>query len=157
MKLNWNRLPWLTRIIRVPNISLAARMMSKFFDEVILKLLREKIKITSTLPSSPINSITGGQMFCKKKQEINRFKRDFNFSLIILSLNILFVIFNLPICVVNLLDDAEYYVFNLVDVLFYCQYIFNILVYLVANSEFKRELFIMLRIRKRLNNFTQTG
>ena len=104
-----------------------------------------------------INALTSGNMTVKKKQEINRFKRDFNFSLIILGLNLIFVTFNLPICVVNLLDDVEYFVFDLVDILFYCQYIFNILVYLVANSEFKRELFIMLRFRKRLNNMTQTG
>ena len=77
--------------------------------------------------------------------ELKRLKKDVQFSVIIIAMNVLFFVFNAPIFVYNLLlgavlgngNDLLKLLFN---VLYYGQYIFNILVYIFLNKLFKKEL-----------------
>ena len=84
-------------------------------------------------------------------KDISKLRRDIRFSIIIILLNSAFLVFNLPIAVFNFtpyinMDDIVYMIINII---FYMQYIFNILVYVVLNSEFRTELLIVLRIKEK--------
>ena len=77
--------------------------------------------------------------------ELKRLKKDVQFSVIIIAMNVLFFVFNAPIFVYNLLLGAVLGSGNdllklLFNVLYYGQYIFNILVYIFLNKLFKKEL-----------------
>ena len=69
-----------------------------------------------------------------------RIKKDIQFSLIILSMNILFLVFNFPVCLAYfyLSDDTSVYL--LCDLLFYSHFVCNVFVYLFLNKVFKQGL-----------------
>ena len=91
-------------------------------------------------------------------KDMRRFKRDLQFSITILVLDLFYFAFNLPYCLYSFLGDPlNDFMFTVMDMIFYTQYIFNILAYVILNSEFQKELLVMLHIStKQLNVFTKT-
>ena len=83
----------------------------------------------------------------KSKSAMARFKKDIQFSMTIVLLDILFFIFNFPICVYSFFGFENDFVYSSLDLLFSCQHITNILIYVFLNSEFKKEFVIMLRLK----------
>ena len=82
-------------------------------------------------------------------KDMRRFKRDLQFSITILVLDLFYFAFNLPYCLYSFLGDPlNDFMFTVMDMIFYTQYIFNILAYVILNSEFQKELLVMLHILK---------
>lgn len=88
--------------------------------------------------------------YTKKTQKVRRL---INFSVMILMLNITFLVFNMPFNVADLIyeeyDDLKY----MLDVLSYCQYMFNVLIFFSFNSIFKKEFSIMVKSVKNKSSF----
>ena len=77
-------------------------------------------------------------------------KKDFRFSVIIISLNILFFVFNTPYLIINILDfipnsfDSFLMYFITYDLLFefyYLQFVFNLVIYLSVYTRFRKVFF----------------
>ena len=77
--------------------------------------------------------------------DLKRLKRDVQFSVTIVMLNVLFLAFNAPACLYNFFGRQGDFLFTLFDVFFYCQYITSILVYIFLNRLFKDELMLMMQ------------
>ena len=77
-----------------------------------------------------------------------RFKRDLQFSFTIIFINIGYMIFNLPICVLQYLGEYDLLVFVALDVFFYLQYVYNLFMHISFNSLFRKELLTLFRFRK---------
>ena len=84
----------------------------------------------------------------KSKSAMVRFKKDIQFSITIILLDILFFIFNLPICVYSFFGFQSNSIFDSLDLLFSCQHVTNILIYIFLNSEFKKEFLILLKFKR---------
>ena len=96
--------------------------------------------------------LTGNTMMVKYlTKDISKLRRDIRFSVIIILLNTAFLVFNLPIAVLNFTPYINYddIVFMIINIIFYMQYILNILVYMVLNAEFRSELLVILRIKEK--------
>ena len=91
-------------------------------------------------------------------KDMRRFKRDLQFSITILVLDLFYFAFNLPYCLYSFLGDRlNDFMFTVMDLIFYTQYIFNILAFVLLNSEFQKELLVMLHFsKKQPNRFTMT-
>ena len=71
------------------------------------------------------------------KNHMRRIKRDFQFSIVILTLNFAFFVFNFPISVYSFFGYAGDFEYDLLNVFCYIQYTINILVYIFLNKKFK--------------------
>ena len=80
-------------------------------------------------------------------QEKKRLMKDISFSLTIISINIVFIVFNLPICISEFYKPSLY-ILHMFDLFFYSQYSFNFFTYLISNSIFREEFFHLLDSRK---------
>ena len=91
----------------------------------------------------------------KNATEMKRTKRDARFSALIIAMNTMFFIFNAPLCVYTVFGNQGDYIYNLLCVFFYGQYIVNILVYIFLNANFRLELLIMLRLKTKKKKATE--
>ncbi len=95
---------------------------------IIHSIYQSRKRVSVTNRSSKLN-----------KNELNRIKRDIQFSFVIIMLNISFFLFNAPICMYSffsLSGDLLYFSLNLVC---YLQYDINIFIYLMFNEQFKNK------------------
>ena len=79
-------------------------------------------------------------------------KKDIQFSLVIVTLNIAFIFFNMPINIFLLNGYHSNSLYLFLAAIFYFQFIFNILVYIFFNKIFKKELFKIFSVFKYLTN-----
>ena len=79
----------------------------------------------------------------KSKAALSKLKKDIRFSITIVTLDMLFFICNLPICVYYFFNFENDFVFCSLDMLFYLQFITNFFIYFCLNPEFQRELFLV--------------
>lgn len=84
--------------------------------------------------------------------EMKRLKKDIQFSLNVLLLNIVFVVLNLPVCIVTLMNVSETFV-DKYDLLFYLQYACNLFIYLISNKLFRKEFLKMIKLSKRDSSY----
>ena len=72
------------------------------------------------------------------------------FSVLILSIDMAFFVFNLPICVYDFsaIQQTNNFGYDLCSIFFICQYTVNGFIFFFINLKFKRELLIILRLRK---------
>lgn len=72
--------------------------------------------------------------------------KDIQFSVTILLMNVNFLVFNLPICVLNFISVAPFLLESRFDYFFYSQYFFNFYIYLFFNKLFAREFWSFLGV-----------
>jgi hypothetical protein len=77
----------------------------------------------------------------KKKIKIKPTNRDIRFSTIILTLNILFFVLNLPASVYWFMGGDDYLIGYHIDVVFGLQFNMNFLIYITFYSKFRKEFF----------------
>lgn len=65
-------------------------------------------------------------------------KKDYKLSLTILLINLRFVVFNLPFCVVVFLFDANDVLFNVARIIFIIQFGFNFIIYYLIHKDFRK-------------------
>lgn len=80
-------------------------------------------------------------------QEKKRLAKDVNFSLTIISFNIVFIVFNLPICISEFVKPSAD-ILDKLDLFFYSQYSFNFFAYLIFNSIFREQFLLLIDSRK---------
>ena len=93
-------------------------------------------------------------------REVKRMRRETCVSIVMIILFVAFFLFNLPVCLSNLIyttDAIERYpiAFLLIEDVFYCQYITNIFAYLALNAKFKEELYRILQIKVKSKKFAR--
>ena len=92
-------------------------------------------------------------MSCCVAVDIKKLRRDIRFSVIIVSLSFMFLVFNLPMCLYCLLYPTDplgfQYAYLPFQIVYYMQYIFNIFVYVILNSKFRTELCLIFRLTSR--------
>ena len=76
-----------------------------------------------------------------------RLKRDIRFAISSLSMNLLFVVLNLPLSVLNLLTGQSLTSIYLTVYLFYLSYGINFYVILITNSIFRNEVFALIKAK----------
>jgi hypothetical protein len=74
-------------------------------------------------------------------------KRDIRFAISSLSMNLLFVVLNLPLSVLNLLTGQSLTSIYLTVYLFYLSYGINFYVILITNSIFRNEVFALIKAK----------
>lgn len=85
-----------------------------------------------------------------KPTMINRkekLKKDIQFSFTLMILNIIFLIFNLPICIANYTEVSEFF-YIVTLYLFYTNFATNFWIFFIFNSLFRSELLVILKLRK---------
>ncbi len=88
---------------------------------------------------------------CSKKAR-RRISRDIKFAITLITVNFLFIYTNLPIQIFfivtkeDLWSDAEWTWFYILDSLYYSGFIANFYVYLLVNTEFRKQFFCMTGI-----------
>ena len=94
------------------------------------------------------------------KKDLRKHKKDIQFSATILSLNVVFFLLNLPVCIINFffqLDNSNPIYLSVVLV-FYSQYTIHFLIYLILNTDFKMEFFrIICCIHSKKNKLEQSS
>ena len=94
------------------------------------------------------------------KKDLRKHKKDIQFSATILSLNVVFFLFNLPVCIINFffqLDNNDP-IYLTVVLIFYSQYTINFLIYLLLNTDFKMEFFrLICCIHSKKNKLEQSS
>ena len=93
-------------------------------------------------------------------REVKKMRRETCVSITMISLYLAFILFNLPVCLINLIyttASIEQYpiAFLVIEDLFYCQYIINIFVYLTLNAKFKEEFYRILQIKSKSKKFAK--
>lgn len=84
-----------------------------------------------------------------KDQNKKRLKRDIQFALTSIYMNVLFIAFNLPISVIIFFSDHITSLIYVIMVdLYYSSYVINFFIYLAFNSLYRDEFLSMLRIKK---------
>ncbi len=78
--------------------------------------------------------------------EMKRLRKDIQFSVNIMLLNVDFMVFNLPICIADLVVLTRDFRSKL-DLLFYTQYACNLFVYLASNKIFREEFLLFIRVK----------
>jgi hypothetical protein len=90
-----------------------------------------------------------------KKAEKKKKAKDLKFSITIIALNVIFLVFNLPLVVANFLDIAiSNGLFVLYDVIcqfYFVQFFSNIFVYMLFFGNFSKELMLLIGIKKKQN------
>jgi len=85
------------------------------------------------------------------KNTQKQLNKDIQFSLTIIVLNLVFMVFNLPICVMNLIKiDSSIYL----EMFFYSQYACSFIIYFCCNKIFRNEFFKILGLKKENNRNT---
>ena len=94
------------------------------------------------------NNINNNNNNRSQQHKLNRkrLKRDIQFGLISIYMNVLFIAFNLPVCVTLFYNDniTDLIYLIMVDV-YYSSYAINFFIYLLFNSLFRNEFFNMLK------------
>lgn len=85
----------------------------------------------------------------QQKQNRKRLKRDVQFAITSIYMNVLFIAFNLPVCVTLFYNDNITSLIYLIMVdTYYSSYVINFFIYLAFNSLFREEFLVMIKIRK---------
>ena len=85
----------------------------------------------------------------QSEKDARKLKKDMRFSLIIIFINILFFIFNFPMCMFNFFNnqtDSDV-LYSLMNDFFNCQYLINIFIYSCFNLQFRRGLLRLLQLK----------
>ena len=77
-----------------------------------------------------------------------KYKQDIQFSITIISLNILFFLFNMPIGLYNMFEYKGNILDYLSGFILSLQYICNVLIYILLNKQFRNELIKMFNLRE---------
>jgi hypothetical protein len=80
----------------------------------------------------------------QQQQNRNRLKRDIQFALTSIYMNILFVAFNLPICVALFLRNVTDLLYLIMVDVYYSSYVLNFFIYIAFNSMYRQELFFLM-------------
>lgn len=72
--------------------------------------------------------------------------KDIQFSVTILLMNVNFLVFNLPICVLNFISGTPDWLLSRFDYFFYTQYFCNFYIYLFFNKLFAREFWLFVGV-----------
>lgn len=83
----------------------------------------------------------------RKQQTRKRLKRDIQFAITSIYMNLIFIAFNFPICVALFLDNITSLLYLIMVDLYYSSYVVNFFIYLAFNSLYRDEFLTMLRIK----------
>ena len=85
----------------------------------------------------------------QSEKDARKLKKDIRFSLIIIFINILFFVFNFPMCMFNFFNNQtdNNVLYSLLNDFFNCQYLINIFIYSCFNLQFRRELLRLLQLK----------
>jgi hypothetical protein len=72
-----------------------------------------------------------------------KFKKDIKFAITLIILNIIYLFFNLPICITNYIDTTDF-IYILTLYIFYAHFATNFWIFFIFNSLFRNELIYLL-------------
>ena len=134
--------------------------LQSFGDVILLVALIEGslipfiIMISSSIISIRLirNSTRTIRNHVNESDIVSRTTRDFKYAITSISFNILFVVLKMPILLVAVLScfipDISLTVICISNILYFINFSCGFLVHFASNSIFRRELFVLLRLRK---------
>ncbi len=117
--------------------------------------------LVSSLYLSHVIFISRRKLLTKGSSKVNRrLKKDIRFSITLISLNVIFVVLNLPIIIyliILMTGNFDPIIFSIVDNLYYLSYCLNFFIYIIVNSNFRKEFFRIIIRNRKLSKRLQTS